>query len=143
MNASHLKFGIVASAMLLLFAAPAVAANDQVVTSKEAIDRILHLIPSKDKMMPYKTLADRLPNLGLTVTQILYGTLERDEVASSQGLYRIGDVLYDFSTNEPNDVVKRICPILSGFSLVKRGNRWIPNDRTSNFLLNGYICAAP
>lgn len=141
MRISHLKSGIVVCALLLPLAAG--AASDKVVTNGEAIDRILLSIPSNDKAMPYKTLAERLPNLGLTVTRILYGTLGRDEVEASQGLYRKGDVLYDFSMSEPNDVVKRLCPIWRSFSLVKRGNGWLPNDRTANFLLNGYRCMDP
>ena len=93
--------------------------------------------------MPYKNLGERLPNLGLAVTQIMFGRLQSDEIGCSQGLYKLKDVYYQFWTNEPNEIVKRICPISPAFVIVKRGNHWLPDDRTSNFLLNGYVCTAP
>ena len=113
------------------------------ITDKSKIDEILKSIPSKDKAMPYKNLADRLPNLGLVVSQIIVGKLQRDEIQTSQGLYKSGDALYQFSANEPNSVVKAICPIAGMFTFIKRGRAWLPNDRTSNFLMNGYTCTAP
>ena len=128
---------------VLLLSLPALAQDVKLITSKAEIDRILNSIPSNDRSMPYKTLAERLPNLGLVVNDISFGKLQADEIRISQGLYWPGDVLYQFSTNEPNDAVKRICPIWRSFSLLRRGNRWLPQDRTSNFLLNGYACNAP
>jgi hypothetical protein len=130
-------------AALLILALPIRASESIVARDKDAIDKILRSIPSNDRSMPYKTLAERLPNLGLNVSQIIYGPFDPDEIKLSQGQYRKGDIFYSFSTNEPNEIVKRICPIVSSFSLIKRGNRWIPYDRTSKFLLNGYVCAAP
>lgn len=109
---------------------------------KDKIQGVLKSIPLTIKDMPYKNLAERLPNLGLSVSQITLGKLAKDEITLSRGLYKNGDVLYTFVTNEPNNAVKTICPIWNSFSLIKRGHIWLPEDRTSNFLIK-YKCNAP
>ncbi len=112
------------------------------VTDKSSIDKILHSVPNQDKSMPYKNLAERLPNLGLTVNRIESGKLQSDEIKTSNGLYKQGDILFTFFTNAPNDVVKTMCPIWSSFAFVKRGNQWRPDDLTANFLSTSK-CIAP
>ena len=112
------------------------------VVDTPTIDKILKSIPNNDKSTPYKNLGERLPKLGLTVKYIQIGKLQNDEIKSSKGIYNHGDVMYDFTTNEPNGVVESICPISTMFSFIKRGNAWLPNDRTANFLLS-YKCEAP
>ena len=113
------------------------------ITDKIKIEAVLKSVPIKIKDMPYKNLAERLPNLGLSVRQVTLGKLEQDEIKISQGLYKNGDVLYTFFTNEPNGAVEAICPIWSSFSLIKRANVWLSQDLTSNFLIKGYDCIAP
>lgn len=132
----------IAAAILGIVALAASADEGAGLATKAEIDRVLASIPSQDRSMPYKTLGERLPNLGLVVKLITYGQVEPDEVKQSGGLYKRGDVLYRFSTNEPNPAIRSICPISSVFSLVKRGSKWLPDDRTANFLVSAR-CVAP
>ena len=137
-----LFFSIVTSIVMLT--SLTIMANDVLsITDRSKISEILESIPNKDKTMTYKNLADRLPNLGLSVSYIIVGKLQNDEIKISEGRYKSGDVLYMFSTNEPNDIVKSICPISNSFSFIKRGKAWLPEDRTANFLMTSYKCAAP
>ena len=126
----------------VIAAAGVATAADRTIKDPGEIQKILGTVPFSDKTM-YPSLAERLPNLGLRVDRVDVGTLTADDVSLSQGLYRRGDVQYVFSTNEPNEVVRKLCPILSRFTLIRRGGKWLPDDRTSNFLTSGYKCAAP
>lgn len=133
------KVGVLAS---VIATAGVAAAADRTIKDPGEIQKILRTVPFADKTM-YPSLAERLPNLGLQVQRVDVGALSADDVALSHGLYRRGDVQYVFSTNEPNGVVKKLCPIWSRFTLIRRGGKWLPDDRTSNFLVTGYKCAAP
>lgn len=137
---SVFKRGLIAC--LLAAAAGMANAGDRTINDPSEIQKILRAVPFADKSM-YPNLAARLPNLGLRVERVDVGALTADDVFLSHGLYRRGDVQYVFSTNEPNEVVKKLCPIWSRFTLIRRGGKWLPDDRTSNFLVTGYKCAAP
>lgn len=128
--------------LALLVGVGAAAAGDRTVKDPAEIQKILRTVPFADRFM-YANLAERLPNLGLKVDRVDIGTLTADDVSLSRGLYKRGDVQYVFSMNEPNEVVKALCPIWSRFTLIKRGGKWLPDDRTSNFLISGYKCKAP
>lgn len=134
-------FKVVVLAALIATAGVAAAA-DRTIKDPGEIQKILRTVPFADKTM-YPSVAERLPNLGLRVERVDVATLTADDVSLSHGLYRRGDVQYVFSTNEPNEVVKKLCPISSRFTLIRRGGKWLPDDRTSNFLVTGYKCAAP
>lgn len=136
---SFFRCGVLAA---LIATAGVATAADRTIKDPGEIQKILRTVPFADKTM-YPSLAERLPNLGLQVERVEVGALTADDVAQSHGLYRRGDVQYVFSTNEPNDVVKKICPIWSRFTLIRRGGKWLPDDRTSNFLVSGFKCAAP
>ena len=122
---------------------PAQADDLKSLTDKTKIEAVLKSIPINIKDMPYKNLAERLPSLGLSVSEVTSGRLEPEDIKISQGLYKNGDVLYTFFINEPNNAVKAICPIWSSFSLIKRANIWLSEDRTSNFIVKGFECNAP
>jgi hypothetical protein len=129
---------------ITLFLSLSAGAGDRTnISEKSKIESILQSIPSKDKSMPYKNIAERLPNLGLSVHRVTIDVLKNENIDTSNGMYRKGDIVYDFSTNEPNDVVKAICPILSQFSFIKRGKSWLPEYRTANFIMNGYETCKP
>lgn len=138
---SQFLFKVVVLASLIATAGVAAAA-DRTIKDLGEIQKILRTVPFADKTM-YPSVAERLPNLGLRVERVDVATLTADDVSLSHGLYRRGDVQYVFSTNEPNEVVKKLCPISSRFTLIRRGGKWLPDDRTSNFLVTGYKCAAP
>lgn len=138
---SQFLFKVVVLASLIATAGVAAAA-DRTIQDPGEIQKILRTVPFADKTM-YPSVAERLPNLGLRVERVDVATLTADDVSLSHGLYRRGDVQYVFSTNEPNEVVKKLCPISSRFTLIRRGGKWLPDDRTSNFLVTGYKCAAP
>lgn len=127
----------------LLAAMPFLAtAGDRKVKDPGEIEKSLETVPFADKSM-YPNLAQRLSNLGLKIERIDVGALTSEDVALSQGRYKRGDVDYRFYMNEPNDAVKALCPIWNTFTLTRRGSKWIPEDRTSNFLMSGYKCAPP
>ena len=117
---------------------------DGTYTDAKTIDKVLASIPFTDKSMTYANLGDRLPNLGLRVESINVGKFTADDIRAEPVRLHRGDIDYAFTTTEPNNVVKALCPIWSSFHLVRRGKKWIPQDRTSNFLVNGYgHCVAP
>lgn len=123
--------------------AAAAAALDGTYTDAPTIDSVVRSIPMVDKSMGYKSLADRLPNLGLKVQGMNVGKFTSDDIRADPKNLRRGDVDYRFWTNAPNAVVHEICPIASTFSFIKRGQQWLPQDRTSNFLINGFGTCAP
>lgn len=127
---------------LLLFISSCAFGQSKQITDPVEIQKILVQIPYNDKEMPYKNISERLPKLGLTVSLVTIGKLAEDEYRNSNGLYKKGDVLYQFVTNDPNTVVTSICPIFNSFDVIKRGKLWIPTSRTANFLMN-YKCVAP
>ncbi|WP_375592131.1 hypothetical protein [Chitiniphilus eburneus] len=113
------------------------------VRDKLEITQVLATIPFQDKSMPYKSLADRLPNLNMEIERITFGKVEPLDIEDSGGLLKKGDVFYDFNIKKINKVVsENYCQISSRFSVVKRKGKWIPQDRTGNFLISN-ICRVP
>lgn len=107
------------------------------------INTILKGIPFNDKDMPYKHIGERFPKLGMKVERVVYGKVTMEEVCSSGGAIKKGDVMYQFSTSEPHEgITRQYCQISSRYVLLKRGKKWLAYDRTGNFLMNNK-CAAP
>ena len=130
--------------LLLFFTSLNTYATDPIIISDAAgVNKILSNIPLKIKDKKYRNLNDRLPQLGLNVKSITMAALQDDEIKGSHGVYKNKDILYTFFTNEPNQAIEAICSIFSSFSFIKRNNKWIAYDRTSNFLISGYKCEAP
>lgn len=113
------------------------------VNDDNKINDILKAIPFNDMKMSYKNIGERLPNLHMKVKLIVYGVVTADEVCSSGGALKKGDMMYQFSTSDPNEAVTRhYCQISSRYVLIKRANKWLAQDRTGNFLMNNR-CEAP
>ncbi len=111
----------------------------------ETINTVLSSIPVADRSMGYKSLAERLPQLGVKVISINVGPFTNDDVRLDPQHLKPGDVDYKF-TMAPAPApaaVSAICPLSGTFGLTKRGSKWLPQDRTSNFLINGYSKCAP
>lgn len=109
----------------------------------QQIAAVLASIPMTDRDMGYANLGERLQQLGMRVESIDAGRFSPDELRIDPSL-RASDVDYRFSTTAPTEVVSRLCPILRTFRLIRRGQRWMVQDRTGNFLVNGYgHCRAP
>jgi len=128
--------------LLMMLISSSAFCDTEFVTNQVEIKKVLSQIPYTDREMPYKSVADRLPNLGLTAIRMSIGKLEREDYENTDGKYKKGDVLYSFTTNEPNKAVKAICPIWSSFEFIKRGKKWIPDSKTANFLMS-YKCEVP
>jgi hypothetical protein len=121
-----------------LLSQPTAARETQSAASTQDLKEIvgvLRAIPYWDQTMPSGNLADRLPDLGLTVALMCVQRVSAGETMGAKDDFKVGDVAYDFYTNEPNEVVKKVCPIWSQFQFIKRGKSWIPTSRTSQFLL--------
>lgn len=132
---------------LLLLISPLARADLKQVQDQVAIQRVLTTIPYIGSEidgtdMPYKTVAQRLPKLGLAVNLMSIASLEKEDYKNTKGVYKKGDITYTFNTNEPNINVKAICPISNSFSFVKRGKTWLADDRTAAFI-STYHCQAP
>lgn len=108
-------------------------------TSASQIEAILKAIQAP---AGGQNLDERLASLNIRARQVTYGPVTLDDVCTSDGIFKMGDVYYQFITTGPGEAVTRQCPIAELFSLVKRGRRWLPQDRTGNYLING-ICKAP
>ncbi|MEJ8675347.1 hypothetical protein [Chromobacterium amazonense] len=136
---------------LLLAGLPALAAKPSCLKAKpedpkttkaasvSQIEVILNAIPTP---AGDQNLGERLAGLDIRARQITYGPVTLDEVCTSNGILKMGDVYYQFITTEAGEAISRQCPIAAMFSLVKRGRHWLPQDRTGNYLING-ICKAP
>lgn len=129
-------------ALFTSIAQQALADPVQSISDPRKIAEALQAIPYLDKTMPYKSLADRLPNLGLTVSSMRVQKIDAQDAKESDGELRQGDIVYDFYTNEPNDGLKKICPIWSQFKFIKRGKKWVPTSQTAQFLVT-WRCEVP
>lgn len=109
-----------------------------------SIGNALAAMPFNDKAMGYKNLGERFERIGLRVKRVdidrLTATDEKDDPLN----FKRGDVYIRFLTDSAPTPVQAICPLATIFHFVKRGSRWIPQDRTANWLLNGHgHCKAP
>lgn len=77
----------------------------------ETIKKILSSIPMEDKDFGYKSLSERLPNLGLSVTQVQAYAVNKVDVAASGGMYKAGDIEYEFRMTAPHQGLLSICPL--------------------------------
>jgi hypothetical protein len=111
--------------------------SNGVTSDSRQIEMLLAGVPLKGTDMPYANLGERLTKLGIRVTRIDAGLVSSDDVKLDPGL-RLGDVDYRIYATEPTSIVNQLCPLTNAFNVVRRGKIWIPRDRTSNFLMNGY-----
>ncbi|MGK5079624.1 hypothetical protein [Janthinobacterium sp. HLX7-2] len=120
----------------VLFAALPISSAfaDESTTDTKKIKAALARIPVTDKDLTYKNLAERLPKVGMTVEYIKIGKVGKGE--DEPPYFLAGDEVIDIFLNEPNQVVKAICPISGGrASYVIRGKKIIPQTRTAYWLM--------
>lgn len=109
--------------------ATAAAQNDRTISDPIELSKLLHSIPA------YRSdLASRLTAGGMTVNSVWINRLTRDDVAEDPQRYALGDIELHFFTDKP-DV--RDCRILGSPVILKRGRRYIAQDRTGGWLLTG------
>lgn len=121
--------------MLLFSSSSSFAVTPTQVTNKEEINKILSTIPVTDKDMNYQNLGERLSNIGMTVSDILvYKIKVKSDIESNEE--RIGDVFIQIHTSNPSEVLtQHYCNMLGSPTYLKRGGRFIPQDRTAVWLM--------
>lgn len=133
------KLGILAAALV---AASSTFAQGTVIRDGARIQAILSSVSTTSAESGRMTLSERLASLGVTVKSINMGAFTADDIETSGGRTKKGDVDYMFATTEPSESLKSKCPVITIFNLTKRGKSWLPEDRTSNFYQFN-ICHAP
>jgi hypothetical protein len=127
--------GCAAVIALALLATPAFADHDRTITDAVGISKMLHAIPALDG-----DIASRLSAGGTTVQSIRVHPITREDVEDDPLHVAPGDFeIHIFTPGEP-DVSD--CNIAGSPTLIKRGKRYIPQDRTGVWLLTGR-CALP
>lgn len=118
-----LKSRILPGLFMTFFVAVAFAqSGGSTVVDPLKIKKILSQIPL-DKSFKYGSLADRITNVGLTVDSIRSEPLTKNDIQIS------------IDTNAPNSAVRAICPIAGSPVYIKRGNKYIPQNRTAYWLM--------
>lgn len=120
--------------LCLLATAFAVHAEDRNIKGQADIAKFLHTIPTPDGDM-----ASSLARNGLTASVIRLHTMTKKDAAEDAAHLQPGDLEIKLWTNTP-DVPA--CPIAGSPAIIKRGARYIPQDRTGMWLLKGQ-CALP
>ncbi len=109
------------------------AAAPKTLTEPADIEKIIAAIPMTDKSFGYKHIGERMDNIGMKVISVRV-----DQVGKSDAeppTYLPGDQVIEIWTSNPSEVVKAICPILGSPSYVKRGKKYIPQNRTAYWLM--------
>lgn len=126
---------LLALALLLLLAHTTFAAQFVQVTDKAEVDRILSQIPVTDRAMNYRSVGERLANIGMVANSVIVSKIiKKSDIETPED--RIGDVIYQISTSTPSSVLtKNYCNMLGSPSYLKRGGKFIPQDRTAVWLM--------
>lgn len=106
-------------------------ADSKELKSPEEIDNLVSSIPN---------LKQGLVDNDLTVKWVNYAHYTDDDIKLSDGMNQKGDINYQFFTNTPKDGLP--CPLSNTFIIDKRGNQWIAQSKTANYLLTGN-CSLP
>ena len=127
-----MKRALTAAVLAVCFLASVYA--DESTKDPQRVRAALARIPVTDKDLGYKTLGERLPNLGMVVQYVKFAKIEKGE--DEPPYFFAGDQVIDIFLSEPNQVVKAICPISGGrASYVIRGKKVIPQTRTAYWLM--------
>lgn len=123
--------------LLLLFftSLNAYATDPIIITDAAGINKILSKIPVTDKEMNYNNIGERLTNIGMSVSSIIvYKVLQKSDLESKTD--RVGDIFYRITTSNPSEVLtKYYCDMMGSPTYLKRGGRYIPQDRTAVWLM--------
>ena len=122
--------------LLLFFTSLNAYATDPIIISDAVgINKVLSKIPVTDKEMNYNNIGERLTNIGMSVSSVIvYKVLKKIDLESKTD--RIGDVFYRITTSNPSEVLnKYYCDMMRSPTYLKRGGRYIPQDRTAVWLM--------
>lgn len=108
-------------------------ADPKWVESQDEIEKIISGIPVTDKDFGYRHIGERMKNIGMKISSVRVDRVGKED--AEPPTYIAGDQIIDIRTNRPNDVVKALCPILGNPSYVKRGKKYIPQNRTAYWLM--------
>ncbi|MEX3917856.1 hypothetical protein AB4Y43_16690 [Paraburkholderia sp. BR10872] len=121
--------------ILLSVVSSAQAQSFSGVSDPIGISKIVHSIPTFGG-----DLGSRLAAANMSVESIVIHKLTKDDVAEDPMHVAIGDVEYQIATKgEPQ---AGGCKILGSPTIIKRGHRYLPEDRTGMWLLTGK-CTVP
>lgn len=120
---------------LLFLAGTSFASTPEQVLNKTEINKILSQIPVTDNAMNYRNIGERLANIGMTVNSIMiYKISKKSDIESNED--KLGDVVFQIYTSNPSSVITtNYCDILGSPTYLKRGGRYIPQDRTAVWLM--------
>lgn len=122
-------------AMVALVSAPVLAQEDRVVRDPVEVSKIVHSIRAFQG-----DLGSRLSAGGMGVESIRLHKMTREDVAEDPLHLALGDMeLRVVTSGEPSAAG---CKILGSPTFIKRGGRYMPQDRTGVWLLTGK-CALP
>ncbi len=124
-----------AAATVAFVAMPAVAQVDRTVSDPAGVSKLVHSIQAF-----HGDLGSRLSAGGMSVESVRMHKITRDDIAEDPLHFAPGDVEISVSTKGDPDADG--CKILGSPTFIKRGNRYIPQDRTGVWLLTGK-CALP
>jgi hypothetical protein len=114
---------------------PAFAQSDRTVKDPVELSKILHSIPTYQG-----DLGSRLSAGRMGVEFIMIHRLTKEDIAEDPLHFAAGDVELRIGTTGEPDTAG--CRILGSPTLIKRGNHYIPQDRTGVWLLTGK-CTLP
>jgi hypothetical protein len=114
---------------------PAVAQTDRTVSDPLEVSKIVHAIPAFRG-----DLGSRLSAGGMSVESVLVHKLTKEDILEDPLRFAHGDVEYRVYTKGEPDASG--CRILGSPTFIKRGSRYLPQDRTGVWLLTGK-CALP
>lgn len=123
------------AALLVCVAVHTPAFADQIMQDPVQISSFLHAIPAKES-----DLAARLSSIGVTVDSIMIHKLTRGDVAEDPLHLARGDTQISILTRGVPDIPE--CQMLGDPTFIKRGHKYIPQDRTGVWLFTGR-CALP
>ncbi|TCG04919.1 hypothetical protein BZM27_37475 [Paraburkholderia steynii] len=128
MNRFESAIGLIMLAVPLLASAKAV--SDQDIKDPLAISKLVHSIPAFQG-----DLGSRFTAGGMRVESVWIHTLLKEDVAEDPMNLALGDSMIHFYTSGTPDAAG--CRILGSPNLIKRGKKYIPQDRTGYWLLTG------
>lgn len=103
------------------------------ITAPAEIEKIVAAIPVTDKDFGYKNIGERMEKIGLKIESVKVDRVGKDD--AEPPIYKDGDQIIMISTSQPNEAVRAICPIAERAEYVKRGKKYIPNNRTAYWLM--------
>jgi hypothetical protein len=135
MKNTHSIIRSAVAAVAVVVVAPAIAQGDRTVSDPLEVSKIVHAVPAFRG-----DLGSRLSAGGMSVESISVHNLTKEDISEDPLRFARGDIEYRvFTKGEPN---ADGCRILGSPTFIKRGSRYLPQDRTGVWLLTGK-CALP